>query len=72
MAVEAARGESYRRWVGGRGLVYGIDRFGASAPIGALAAEYGFTRIVWLRACRSTCATRRGAFRGRPQGLSSS
>jgi transketolase len=43
VAIEAARGESFRRWVGSRGLVCGIDRFGASAPIGALAEYFGFT-----------------------------
>jgi transketolase len=43
VAVEAARGESLRRWVGPRGLVVGIDRFGASAPMGALAEHFGFT-----------------------------
>jgi transketolase len=43
VAVEAARGESFRRWLGARGLVYGIERFGASAPIGPLAEEFGFT-----------------------------
>jgi transketolase len=43
VAVEAARGESLWRWLGPRGLVVGIDRFGASAPIGALAEHFGFT-----------------------------
>jgi transketolase len=43
VAVEAARGESFWRWTGGRGLVYGIDGFGASAPAGALAEHFGFT-----------------------------
>jgi transketolase len=43
VAVEAARGESFRRWIGARGLVYGIDHFGASAPAGALAEHFGFT-----------------------------
>jgi len=43
VAVEAARGESFRRWIGSRGLVYGIDQFGESAPIGALAQAFGFT-----------------------------
>jgi transketolase len=32
-----------RRFVGRRGLVYGIDRFGASAPVAALAEFFGFT-----------------------------
>jgi transketolase len=43
VAVEAARGESFRRWIGARGLVVGIDHFGASAPAGALAPHFGFT-----------------------------
>jgi transketolase len=43
IAIEAARAESFRRLVGTRGLIYGIDRFGASAPIEDLAREYGFT-----------------------------
>jgi transketolase len=43
VAVEAGRGESLRRFVGARGLVYGIDRFGASAPLADLARFFGFT-----------------------------
>jgi transketolase len=43
VAVEAGVGESLRRLVGARGLVYGIDRFGASAPTADLAEEFGFT-----------------------------
>ena len=43
VAVEAARGESLRRLVGGRGLVYGIERFGASAPYNKLADYFGYT-----------------------------
>jgi transketolase len=43
VAVEAGRGESLRRFVGARGFVYGIDRFGASAPLADLARYFGFT-----------------------------
>ena len=43
VAIEAGRGESLRRLVGHRGLIYGIDTFGASAPYADLAAHYGFT-----------------------------
>jgi transketolase len=43
IAVEAARGESLRRLVGHRGLICGIDRFGASAPLADLAEAFGFT-----------------------------
>ena len=37
------RGESLRGLVGREGLVYGIDRFGASAPYKKLAEFFGFT-----------------------------
>jgi transketolase len=43
VVVEAGRGESLRRLAGSRGLVYGIDRFGASAPYADLAQFFGFT-----------------------------
>jgi transketolase len=43
VAVEAGRAQSYRRWVGRSGLVYGLDRFGASGPYGELAEHFGFT-----------------------------
>jgi transketolase len=42
VAVEAGRGESWRGLVGRDGLVYGIDRFGASAPYKKLAEHFGF------------------------------
>jgi len=43
VAVEAGRAESFRALVGREGLVYGIDRFGASAPYQKLAEYFGFT-----------------------------
>ena len=43
VAVEMARGDLWHRWIGPRGLVLGIDRFGASAPAEVLAEEFGFT-----------------------------
>lgn len=43
VGVEAARGQSLWRLVGRRGLVVGMDRFGASAPWKDLAAHFGFT-----------------------------
>jgi transketolase len=43
VAVEAGLAESYRRWIGRRGIVYGITCFGASAPYTALAKRFGFT-----------------------------
>jgi transketolase len=43
VAVEAGRGESFRALVGREGLVYGIRRFGASAPWKRLAEHFGYT-----------------------------
>ena len=43
VAIEAGRGETLRRFVGRRGLVIGMDRFGASAPYTVLAEHFGFT-----------------------------
>jgi transketolase len=43
LAVEAAATLGWERWVGLRGAVIGIDRFGASAPYKAIAEHLGFT-----------------------------
>ena len=43
VAIEAGRGETLRRFVGRRGLVIGMESFGASAPYADLAVHFGFT-----------------------------
>ena len=43
VAVEAGTALGLGRLVGRSGLVYGMDRFGASGPAGALAGHFGFT-----------------------------
>jgi len=43
VAIEAGRGETLRRFVGRRGLVIGMESFGASAPYSDLATHFGFT-----------------------------
>jgi transketolase len=43
LAVEAARSLGWERWVGLRGGVISVDRFGASAPGDTVMKEYGFT-----------------------------
>jgi transketolase len=43
VAVEAAKGDTLHRLIRGEGFVYGIDRFGASAPHTDLANFFGFT-----------------------------
>ena len=44
LAVEAAATESWHKYVGLRGDVIGMDRFGASAPAKVLFEKFGFTR----------------------------
>jgi transketolase len=43
VAVEAGRTDLWHKYVGLEGAVVGIDRFGESAPAGALFKEFGFT-----------------------------
>jgi transketolase len=43
IAVEAAAPQSWYRWVGDRGVVLGIERFGASAPYQKIYEELGLT-----------------------------
>jgi len=43
LAIEAGVTMGWCRWVGERGEVVGLDRFGASAPGKIVAAKLGFT-----------------------------
>ncbi|HSC74860.1 MAG TPA: transketolase [Pseudomonadales bacterium] len=43
VAIEAAHPDYWHKFVGLDGCVIGVDRFGESAPAGALFKEYGFT-----------------------------
>ena len=43
LAVEAAASLGWERWIGPKGTMISIDRFGASAPYDKLFQEYGFT-----------------------------
>ncbi|MCC7198722.1 MAG: transketolase [Gammaproteobacteria bacterium] len=43
LAVELGVPQGWHRWVGERGDMLGIERFGASAPAEVLLREYGFT-----------------------------
>jgi transketolase len=43
LAVEAGITQGWREWVGDRGLILGVDHFGASAPGERLFQEFGFT-----------------------------
>ena len=43
MSIEAGSTFGWARWTGDRGVTYGIDRFGESAPMAAIAKSLGFT-----------------------------
>jgi transketolase len=43
VAVEAAQTFGWHRWVGSRGIIVGIERFGASAPYERIYQEFGIT-----------------------------
>jgi len=43
MSIEAGATLGWERWVGTRGIAFGIDHFGTSAPAKDIACEYGFT-----------------------------
>jgi transketolase len=43
VAIEAGVTDGWYKYVGLRGAVVGIDRFGESAPAGQLFKEFGFT-----------------------------
>jgi transketolase len=43
LAVEAGISMGWERWVGERGAILGVDRFGASAPYEVVYREFGFT-----------------------------
>ena len=43
VAVEAGVATGWERYVGTEGEIIALDRFGASAPYGVLAKEFGFT-----------------------------
>ena len=57
LAVEAGSPQGWHRYVGDRGDVLGVDRFGASAPGDVLLREYGFTVD---NVCREALAVLRG------------
>jgi transketolase len=57
LAVELGVTQGWHRWVGERGDVLGVERFGASAPAEVLLREYGFTVDNVVASARSLLAT---------------
>jgi transketolase len=56
VAVEAATTFGWERWLGGRGIAIGLDRFGASAPAEVLYERFGITADAVVAAARRTIA----------------
>ena len=59
VAVEAGRGLGWWKYVGERGAVLGVERFGASAPAKTLFERFGFTIDHVAAAARQTLAQAR-------------
>jgi transketolase len=57
LAVEAASTFGWRRWVGDRGEVIGMESFGASAPADVLFEKFGFTVDDIVRRARGLMAS---------------
>jgi transketolase len=53
VAVEAAYAQSFRRWVGRRGIIHGMESFGASGPYAELGVHFGFTAEALILRIRS-------------------
>jgi transketolase len=50
--VEAGVSQGWHRWVGSKGRILGLDRYGASAPAGEVFKQLGFSiehieQIAW-------------------------
>ncbi len=56
LAVEAGVSQGWHKYVGDRGSVVAVDRFGTSAPAEDVFREYGFTADNVLRAAKSLLA----------------
>lgn len=57
LAVEAGATMGWERFVGARGCVIGLDRYGASAPASVLADKFGFTVARVLEEARRLLAS---------------
>jgi transketolase len=57
VAVEAGVTFGWREHVGDRGVVIGVDRYGASAPAKVLLEQYGITPAAVVAAAKQTIAT---------------
>ena len=68
LAVELGVAQGWQRYIGDRGEMLGIDRFGASAPAETLLREYGFTVDNVVARARSLLAASRDSLTARRVG----
>ena len=60
VAVEAGVPMGWERWVGPKGIILGLHRFGASAPYKVLYEQFGFTVEAVVSAVKSLAGNHRG------------
>ncbi|RMG45297.1 MAG: transketolase [Acidobacteria bacterium] len=60
VVIEAGRSLGWHRWAGDRGVVIGVDRFGASAPGPVVMEKLGITEKAVVESVRSLVAGARG------------
>jgi len=60
ISIEAGGPQGWERWVGERGVVMGIDHFGASAPYKELYTRFGLTAEAVVRQARKLVGTPAG------------
>jgi transketolase len=58
LAVEAGIRQGWERWIGDRGEMISIDRFGASAPMAVLQEKFGFTVEAVVKRTKDLLASR--------------
>ena len=56
MSVEAGVSLGWERWVGDRGAIIALDRFGLSAPAEQIFERFGFTTDEVVRVARGVLA----------------
>ena len=56
VSIEAGVTFGWREWVGDKGQMVGVDKYGASAPPEVLLAKYGLTAEAVVRAAQTTIA----------------
>jgi transketolase len=57
VAVEAGVGQGWEKWVGEKGRIISLERYGASAPLKTVMTQLGFTADAVIRCAMSLLGT---------------